>query len=155
MTVPSGETCARMKKDLASFRFLEEADLPLLEPYFECRQAAAGEILWREGERCDYLVFLTEGQVDIKKQTEFEGKQVIVGVYGRGSIVGGLCLLDDTSRAVTAVVLEDAAFLLLTRDKFEHLLANHPAVGVRLLKGMLLAASIRLRKSYDRLASIF
>lgn len=151
----SPEVCGRMKRELASFSFLEPEDLPVLAPYFECRQVAAGEILWEEGGACDYLVFIIDGRLEIKKETEFKGKQVIVGVYGRGNVAGELCLLDGSPRAVTVAALEDASLLLITRDRFEALLQEHPILGVKLLKGMLLAVSVRLRKSFDRLAAIF
>ncbi|MBE0598496.1 MAG: cyclic nucleotide-binding domain-containing protein, partial [Desulfuromonadales bacterium] len=123
--------------------------------FFNCRQASAGEILWREGEGCDSLAIIIDGRVDIKKATEFEGKEVIVGVYGRGSVVGELCFLDQAPREVTVVALEDTNLLLLTRDNFDRLLEEQPAAAIRLLQGMLLAVSSRLRSCFDRLASIF
>lgn len=155
MSEKQAEVCARLRAELASFRFLQGTDSSVIAPFFLCRQARAGEILWREGDPCDYVAFIIEGKVDVKKETEFEGKQVIVGVYGKGAIVGELCLLDGSPRAVTAVALTDTDLLLLTRANLERLLELHPQLGIKLLKGMLLAVSIRLRKSFDRLASIF
>jgi CRP/FNR family transcriptional regulator, cyclic AMP receptor protein len=155
MTERQADVCSRLRAELASFRFLQGEDISGIAPFFQCRRAVAGEILWREGERCDYVAFIIDGKVDIKKETEFEGKQVIVGVYGKGSIVGELCLLDDSPRPITAVALTDTDLLLLTRANLDRLLEQHPGLGIKLLKGMLLAVSIRLRKSFDRLASIF
>jgi CRP/FNR family transcriptional regulator, cyclic AMP receptor protein len=155
VTDRQADVCSRLRAELASFRFLQGEDISGIAPFFKCRQARAGEVLWREGDPCDYVAFIIEGEVDIKKETEFEGKQVIVGVYGTGSIVGELCLLDGSPRAITAVALTDTDLLLLTRQNLERLLELHPGAGIKLLKGMLLAVSIRLRKSFDRLASIF
>lgn len=151
----SPDLCARLKSELVSFRFLETGDLDFLAPFFTCRQVEAGEILWQEGEVCDFVLFIIEGRVSIKKETEFKGKQVIVGVYGKGTIVGEVCMLEYTPRAVTAVAMEDSYLLLLSRENLDRLLAADPAIGVKLLKGMLLTVSIRLRKSFDRLAAIF
>jgi CRP-like cAMP-binding protein len=144
-----------MKTELTSFRFLSDQDVPILAPFFDCRQVQGGETLWHEGDPCDFVAFIVEGKIDLKKETEFAGKQVIVGVYGKGNVVGEMCLLDRTPRAVTAVALEDCSLLLLTRENFDRILQAHPLLGIRLLKGMLLAVSIRLRKSFERLASIF
>jgi CRP-like cAMP-binding protein len=155
MTERQAEICKRLRGELTSFRFLHGEDVSVIAPFFTCRQARAGEILWREGDPCEHVAFIIEGQVDIKKETEFEGKQVIVGVYGKGSIVGELGLLDGKPRAVTAVALTDTDLLLLTRQNLDRLLELYPELGIKLLKGMLLAVSIRLRKSFDRLASIF
>lgn len=155
MRTASREVCLQMKQELTAFRFLDPADISVLAPYFECRQVEAGETLWEEGDGCDYLVFVMEGRLEIKKETEFKGKQVIVGVYGRGNIAGELCILDGSPRPVTVAALEDSNLLLLTRDRFEGILKEYPELGVKLLKGMLMAVSIRLRKSFDRLAAIF
>jgi len=150
-----GDVCVRMKNDLSAFRYLENQDLEFLAHHFQCKQVEAGETLWSEGDESTYVAFIMEGRVDAKKVTEFKGKQVIVGVYGRGSIVGELGFLDDATRAVTAVALEPSNLLILTRESFAELLEEHPDLGAKLLKGMLLAVSIRLRKSFDRLAAIF
>jgi len=149
------DSCALLKRQLRFFHFLSEEDLPVLAEYFSCRQIRAGETLWKEGDTGDYEAFIVEGRIEVKKNTEFAGKQVVVGVYSPGTIVGELCLMDAKPRAVTAVALEDCALLLLTREHLERLLEKNPEVGVKLLKGMLFAVSTRLRKSFERLASIF
>jgi len=147
--------CGRMKRELRFFSFLEEADLDQIAGYFECRQVAAGEILWREGERCAFLAFVVHGRIEVKKQTEFAGKEVVVGVYGPGAVTGELCFFDGSPRAETAQALERADLILLTRPCYERLIAEHPRLGHKLLEGMLLTVSVRLRKSFERLAAIF
>lgn len=150
-----GDICSRMRQDLRCFRFLDGPDLSRVADYFSCRRVAAGEVLWREGDADAGEVFILRGRLEAKKQTEFAGKEVVVGVFSAGSLVGELNFLDGRPRAVTVVALEDADLLLLSRESFERLLREHPEQGLALLKGMLLAVSIRLRKAYERLAAIF
>lgn len=150
-----GEVCSRMREDLRFFRFLDGPALSRLADYFSCRQVRSGEVLWQEGDADDYEVFIISGRLEAKKQTEFAGKEVVVGVFSAGTIVGELSFLDQRPRAVSVVALEDSELLLLSRENFERLLTEHPEQGVALLKGMLLAVSTRLRKAYDRLAAIF
>jgi CRP-like cAMP-binding protein len=147
--------CGRMKRELSSFSFLEEADLDEMAGFFECRQVQAGETLWREGDACSFVAFVIQGRLEVKKQTEFAGKEVVVGVYGRGAVVGEICFFDGSRRAETAQALEHVDLILLTRDSYERLVEAHPVLGVRLLEGMLLTVSTRLRKSFERLAAIF
>lgn len=149
------ELCSQIKSDLTSFRFLAAEDVPVIAPYLQCRQIQNGEVLWQEGDLCDFLAFIIDGKLEIKKETEFAGKTVIVGVYGRGNVAGEICLLDQTPRGITAVAMEDCNLLLLSRENFDRLVREHPLLGIKLLKGMLLAVSTRLRKSFDRLAAIF
>jgi CRP-like cAMP-binding protein len=137
------------------FSFLCEENLAELTDFIQYRTVKSGEILWEEGDLCDYVAIINSGRVEIKKKTEFEGKYVVVGIYNRGAVVGALCILNNSPRAVTAVALEDVVLLVITPENFEKLIAAKPELGIRLLKGMLLSVSIRLRKSFERLAKFF
>ncbi|NIO17240.1 MAG: cyclic nucleotide-binding domain-containing protein [Deltaproteobacteria bacterium] len=151
----SEDLCIWMKKELSLFPYFKEEDLADLPCFFDLVKVRAGETVCGEGDFCDYLAFIVSGRLEISKQTEFPGKNVVIGVYSRGTVMGELCLLDNHPRAVTAVALEDSTLVTLSRDNFNLMLEAFPESGVKFLKGLLLAVSIRLRKSYDRLASIF
>lgn len=149
------KTCLVMKDQLSLFPFLEEKDLAEVPCYFQRRQVKAGQLLYSEGDPCDYLGYIVKGSLEIKKQTEFADKKFILGIYGEGSIVGELCILDQVPRVVTAVAKEDTTLVVLTQENFEKMLKECPELGVKFLKGLFLAVSIRLRKNFDRMASIF
>lgn len=149
------EKCAEFKSQLRCFYFLDAEDLPEMARYFTCGQVQAGETLWKEGDPGDFEAFIIEGKVEVTKETEFPGRQVVVGVYSPGAIIGELCIMEGRPRAVTAVALEETSLLLLNHEHFEQLLVNNPTLGIKFLKGMLLAVSTRLRKSFERLAAIF
>jgi len=137
------------------FSFLCEENLAELSGYFQVRNVNAGEILWEEGDPCDYVAIVSSGRVEVKKKTEFEGKYVVVGIYNRGAVVGALCFLNSSPRAITAVALDEVSLMVITPENFQKLITEKPELGVRILKGMLLSVSIRLRKSYERLAKFF
>lgn len=147
--------CGRMKRELRFFNFMAEEDLDEVAGFFECRQVAAGQPLWREGDPGNFVAFIVAGRVEVSKETEFKGKNVVVGVYSQGTIVGELSILDGSPRAETALALDHVDLVLLTVNSFERLLQEHPQLGARLLKGMLLTVSRRLKKSFARLAAIF
>lgn len=149
------DACVRIKKDLRFFRFLSDVDITILTPYFECRQVVAGDVLWREGDHTQFAAFVMSGRIEEKKNTEFDGRQVVIGVYSEGAVIGEFGLIEDFPQAVTAVCLEDAQLLLLPKSSLEKLLIEHPQVGIKFFKGVLVAMSIRLRKSFERLAAIF
>ncbi len=155
MAFAAEDLCQKMKSELRFFQYLDETEKAVAGYYLECCEVKAGTVLWREGDNSHDAAFVVEGKIEVKKETEFEGKHVIVGIYGEGSVVGELCLLSDDHRAVTATALTDALLLKLSRKNFEELMAAHPVVGGKLLKGMYLAVSRRLRRSFERLAAIF
>ena len=155
MTMLAEDLCRKIKSDFRFFKYLDEAEKAVAGQYLECCEIAAGTVLWDEGDASNSAAFVVEGKIEVKKETEFKGKHVIVGIYGEGSVVGELCLFADCKRAVTATALTDAWLLKLSEERLEALMEEHPRVGGKLLKGMFLAVATRLRKSFERLAAIF
>ena len=151
----SARLCQQMKRELGFFSFLSEGDLDDVSGFFNCRTVSARTNLWSAGDPCDYIAFIVSGRVQIKVDTEFPGKQVVVGVFSRGSVIGSNCAVDTVPRYTTAVAMENSGLILLTHDNFNRLLEGYPLIGTKLLKGMLLSEANRLQKAYMRLASIF
>ncbi|MEJ2470465.1 MAG: cyclic nucleotide-binding domain-containing protein [Desulfuromonadales bacterium] len=147
--------CQQMKRELGFFSFFAENEMEDLSRHFNCRSVPAKTNLWESGDPCEYIGFIVSGKVQIKVDTEFPGKQVVVGVFTRGAVIGTSCAVDDAPRNSTATAMEDTGLILITHDNFTHLIEHHPQLGTRLLKGMLLSESTRLQQAYARLASIF
>jgi CRP/FNR family transcriptional regulator, cyclic AMP receptor protein len=133
------------------FNFLSDEDLKNLSAFFESKYIPKGEALWKAEDPFDYIAFVVSGRVEIKKEAEFGGMNVIMGIYSKGA----LCILDESLRKVTAVALEDVYLAIITQQNLDKLIDTNPALGAKLLKGMLLTVSDRLRKSFDRLTVFF
>jgi CRP-like cAMP-binding protein len=144
-----------MRREVPLFRALPEDAAKRLLPCFKGRRFAAGEELWHEGEPGDQLGYLLAGRLQLKKETEFKGKQVVVGVLAPGAVVGELSFLEGNPSPLTVAAMEDCQLALLSRQDYARLEQSHPDLVSFLLKSMLLAASRRLEKSYERLAAIF
>ena len=151
----SEQLCREMKRELGFFSFLSEGELEEVSPYFSCRRVEAGANVWTSGDACDYVAFIVSGRVQIKVDTEFPGKQVVVGVFSRGAAIGVSCTVARRPRANTARAMEQTGLILITQENFDKLINSHPRLGVKLLQGMLLSETTRLHKAYTRLASIF
>ncbi len=146
---------AGMLEKLNGLGFLGEKERAALASYLDYRRLAEDEVLWEEKQPARYLGLLLAGRLEIKKDTEFPGKQVVVGVYGPGAVVGELSFFDGAPRAVTVVALEQAELATLSRDRFSALEAQHPDVAAALGRGVLLSLASRLKQAYERLAAIF
>ncbi len=147
--------CNRMKESFNFFKTLSDDEMEKFLSFCENIQVDAGEILWSEGDSDNYAAFVISGKLGIKKKTEFEGKYMVVGTFGKGTVTGELCLLTDYARSVTAVVLEPADIVVLTSRDFERLMTERPMLGLKLLKHIFLVVSRRLDLSFDRIARIF
>lgn len=152
----SGEIAEKLLREkLPFFRGLSAEQMALQQTYFSLKQVAAGDELWHEGEAGEYLAFVLSGCIQLKKDTEFGGTPVVVGVFSDGAVIGELSFSRNDVRVVTAAALEDCQVAVLTRACFDALVKDHPTLGVKLLEAVLQATCKRLEKSYERLAAIF
>jgi CRP-like cAMP-binding protein len=140
-----------LKGEKSEFNFLSDEDLRNLSAFFESKYIPEGETLWKEEDPFNYIAFIVSGRVEIKKEAELGGMNVIVGIYSKGAV----CILDESLKKVTAVALEDVSLAIITQENLDKLIATNPGLGAKLLKGMLLTVSARLRKSFDRLTVFF
>jgi CRP-like cAMP-binding protein len=140
-----------MKEENGVFNFLSDEDLRNLFDFLKIKNVPVGEMLWKKEDPYDYIAFIVSGRVEINKETEFEGMELIVGIYSKGA----LCILDDSIKTVTAKAIEDVTLAIITQKNLNKLIDTNPRLGARLLRGMLRTVSIRLRRSFDRLAVFF
>ena len=150
-----GDFCKFHEEEEGVFSFLCEDDCKKLSKFFEQKTFAAGEKLWAENDPSDYSAIIVSGRVEVKKETEFKGNKIAVGTYTRGAIVGELCILDNSPRAVTAEAYEDVSILKISKTNFDKLIEEYPELGALLLKGMFFSVSKRLKACYDRLVAVF
>lgn len=151
----TGEACVRMTRELSFFRFLSDQELQNMGDLFTCRRVEAGTVLWEEGDPCQFMLFILSGRMLIKKGTEFEGKDVVIGVLSSGSMNGERGLLDGSPHPYTAEALEDLELVMIDHDSFNRILEEQNELGIKLLKGMLLSVSTRLENALNRLSSVF
>jgi len=149
------ETGAEFLNPLSRWPFLSGKEAETLLPYLEVLEITSGEALWKEGDENTFTAFILSGRLEEKKVTEFADKQIVVGVYTEGSMIGESSLFDNLGRPFTAVCLENARLLILSRRQFEILQQEDRQTALLVLKGAALTLSLRLRKSFDRLVAIF
>ena len=144
-----------LRSEVPLFNALKEQDLAQLLPYFRGCRLGEGQELWHEGDISDQLGYLLSGRLQLKKDTEFKDKPVVVGVLSGGALAGELSFLEEGRRPLTAAALEDCQLALFSRRDYLRLEETRPDLALLLVKNILLAVSLRLQKSYERLAAIF
>jgi anion transporter len=91
---------------------------------------AAGETLFRQGDKGDALYIIVEGRVSIRKQLGEE--ECEVAALSAGEYFGEMSLLSGAPRSATAVAAETLTLLKLSRQRFDSLLKKHPSLGSHL-----------------------
>lgn len=150
------ELIVNMKDELVIFHELTDHELDQILPYFKTVSCNKGSALFNEGDPSGFIAFILSGKLEIKKETEFEGKSMILGTLNTGSFVGETALVDPREpRAATAIALEDTKALTLNADALEAILNKYPETGVKILKELVKYISIRLLKALEKLAVVF
>lgn len=144
-----------LKDKLQVFRLLTGDELDKVIPYFKLVKYPKGTTLFKEGDLGDYFGIVLSGKLEVKKQTEFKDKTVVLALLGKGSFTGELSMLDGQVRSAAVVALEDSELFILKRDALDEFMEKHPHIGIKILKGIVKTMSIRLRRSVERMAAIF
>lgn len=108
------------------------------------------EILFKEGEKGDYVCFVVEGSLDVLKKSD-KGKYVVLARLPRGRSIGEMAVIDDFPRSATVRARERTTLVILTRKNFELIMEKHPQVGNKILKGIARLLSQNLRMTSSRL----
>jgi predicted acylesterase/phospholipase RssA/CRP-like cAMP-binding protein len=92
---------------------------------------AAGEWLFREGDRADSAYLVRSGRIEvvIEKPSELVIRQI-----KRGGMIGELALLTRGVRTASARASRDCELTELKRDQFEHLVTGSPGFALGLLQ---------------------
>jgi small-conductance mechanosensitive channel/CRP-like cAMP-binding protein len=115
------------------FHNLQADELDLLAATALPQRFAAGDTLVRQGDPGDSLFLLAEGllQVSVAGPTA-EESPVAVARLQPGDIFGEISVLTSEPRTATVTAATDCLVYVITRDGFERILRQRPAVGHQL-----------------------
>ena len=143
-----------LKGEIVFFLF-NEKELEEIFPFFELRHFPSNSVVFREGDEGNFICFILSGKLEVKKETEFKGNQIILAILGKGSLVGELSLFDKYYRSATVEAVEDTLLLVLKNSTLDELIEKYPQAVIKLLKSFIRVLSLRLRKATERLTTIF
>lgn len=144
-----------LKGESTAFQLFTEDDLEKIAHFFKIERFPAGSTIFSEGEPGDSIGLISSGSVEVKKESDFAGKHIVLARLKKGSIIGEFAMFDEHPRSATVVAIEDSELLILSRQALESFLEHHPSAGIKLLKGISRILTIRLRQSAKRLTLIF
>jgi CRP/FNR family cyclic AMP-dependent transcriptional regulator len=126
---------------LPLFQGLAPAQLAHLNELLHRRTVPAGASLMLAEQPGEVAYLILSGTVKIHVE-QANGKDVILGIRGRGEIVGEMSLVDRQGRSASVVTLEDCTLLWLDRRSFETCLQTMPVLSINLVR--MLACRLRL-----------
>ncbi|MEN8135718.1 MAG: cyclic nucleotide-binding domain-containing protein [Thermodesulfobacteriota bacterium] len=136
------------------FKFLTEEEVYEICPYLELKSWSKGDVLMNDGEQGDFMGFVLDGKLVVKKETSFPGRFTLIAILDRGAMVGEISAVDRGLRTATVAAMEDASMLVLSCDDLERLIFENPALGFKVFRRIIHVLSIRQRRAYDRLSAL-
>jgi len=130
---------------------LRDKELKTIQKYMNLIEVIPGGIVFKEGDRGDYVCFVVDGSLDVLIRSE-AGESIVMATLSKGRSIGEMAVIDDLPRSATVKARTKSTLLTLSRDNFNYILAGHPSIGVKILKGIARLLSMNLRKTSSRLA---
>lgn len=101
------------------------------------------------------MTFVDRGKIKLTKCSAFRNHQVVLGLFGKGSLIGDFSLVENSRFATTATAMENSLVGILDVDQLQQILAHNSDLGIRLLTTMLNSASSQCRQAFSRLIHLF
>lgn len=131
--------------EIPVFQGLDADDTQILSNYLFPKDLPMNGLVCKEGQHGSFLSFVTSGELEIVKT--LDGKEVVISTISKGDSLGEMALIDGLTRSATVRACKASSILILRRDDFNTLLAKHPEVGIKILKGIARLLSLNLRKA--------
>ena len=135
-----------MRKVLYILSKLSDDDVDWIAATGRRVQHASGDVLIRQGEPIDSLMFVLDGNVSV--QIEGVGQ---VASLGSGEILGEMSLVDEAPPSATVVVNEPTNVLHIDRANLNAKIESDTAFASRLFRAIAMFLSIRMRSTVQRL----
>ncbi len=140
----------KVVETLSLFDGFTLADYNVFCEYMECFGARRNVTLLTEGAKGDFLIVVLTGQVEVVKETDQSEKKLVTRV-GPGAFLGEMSLIDGQRRFASCITTQPTDFAVLTRQRLNDILANHPQLAIKLLLVLLQLITARLRDSTTRM----
>ena len=133
------------------FDKLKANELRIIVKWMNLIEINKGEILFKEGDKGNYVCFIIDGTLDVLKES-VTGESVVITALSKGRSIGEMSAIDDFPRSATIKARTEAKLVILTRKSFELMLEEYPEIGIKILKSVSRLLSLNLRKTSSRLA---
>lgn len=135
----------KIPNDLPIFADLTDGDLKSIEPFFEELGFDENVTIFQEGDGGSSMFVIKEGAVQINTKISGDVDKTLITLR-KGGIFGELSLvLADEFRSASAVAIQKAELLSISKENFAKILEDHTEIGRKILQFLtrLLAERVR------------
>jgi CRP-like cAMP-binding protein len=136
-------------ESVRGFRTLPSADRAAVAAAVREQYAAAGTVLFVEGEPAEHVWAVKSGVVHIVKGGA-DGREIVLDVFGPGELFGAIAALDARPYPASAKAAEPSTVWKVPAALVRHLCQKYPTLRA----GILSQVSERLRGAHERMRSL-
>ena len=85
-----------------------------------------------------------------ERSNRITGRPLLLAVLEKGSHVGDFSMLPERKSLGQVRAIEDTDMLVLSHNKLDAFMQEHPHIGIKILKGISTVLSIRLKSAIDK-----
>jgi CRP/FNR family transcriptional regulator, cyclic AMP receptor protein len=111
--------------------------LDLFRHQTDLQALPAGQVLFKEGERGNFMYVLMSGTAEIIVRNR------VMETAEAGTIVGEMAIIDGSARSATVLAKSDCKFLPMECDRFTFLVQQKPEFALHVMRVM----AARLRRT--------
>jgi CRP/FNR family transcriptional regulator, cyclic AMP receptor protein len=104
--------------------------IELFRHQVDLHEVAAGQALFKEGERGNFMYVLMSGTAEIIV------RGIVIETAMPGAIVGEMAIIDDNPRSATVMAKTDCKFLPIERERFIFLIQQKPEFAMHVIRVM-------------------
>lgn len=135
MRESKNKLCDCFDKIKTLFTVLSEEELDFLSHHHACLQIRKNEIIYKEGERPNGLICLSDGKVKIYKEG-FGGRDQIVRLAKPVGFIGYRALFAEENYLASAMALEPSVICIIEKDAFYEVLKKNPMLSLQIIKSL-------------------
>jgi CRP/FNR family cyclic AMP-dependent transcriptional regulator len=138
---------------LGHSKFFEDftrENIIMLSQFMQVYRAEPGQIIIKEGDTDDYMLFVIEGLINIVK-TDANGDRRSMTYVGPGATLGEMSMIDGEPRFATCIAIDATVISVFSRDSMVRIIMEEPALGSKILIKLVTLLSQRLRETSSSL----
>lgn len=128
----SRDEIASMLDNTQMFRGMEWFQIEALSSYVQLYRAVPGSTLFREGDKGDFMCIVLKGKLEVRKEDNHHIDKTVATIFS-GRSLGEMSMVDGEPRSATVVVVEPTLLAVLTREDFQLITNDKPALAAKIL----------------------
>lgn len=92
----------------------------------------AGQTLFRQGDVAKETYIIMSGEAEVV--IEGSADEIAVATVGQYQFIGEIAVLIDVPRTATVVALTNLTTLVISKETFYRIVAEHPVVGIEIMR---------------------